>query len=198
MSTAAAKKLALKALQLFPPFRWSEQQEIDWIEDVMRETAHFSDEVLEAATTEMVRKRKRKDGTPAISDCIGYCVEAKRWLEAEKGKGELSTGPTPANETWRDWTEDAFKLSRDLMSGPMGLQAAKEGWIGCLDAYCRKHKRLPQEGEIPALKRKAREFDETYAECVRGGWDGAGKWAAMGGEMLAKRKRLQDWRLSLR
>lgn len=197
MSSKAVTQFVDAVLQHFPPYRWEESQERSWMDTLIRELSGFSDAVLSRALSEMIRTRKDRR-IPLVSECIDACLDAKRWLEADKGKGELTMGPAPANQSWRDWTEDAFKLSKDLMSGPMGLQAANEGWIGCLDAYCRKHKRLPPEGEIPALKRKAKEFDETYAECVRGGWDGAGKWAAMGEEMLAKRKRLQDWRLSLR
>lgn len=184
-------------IQHFPPFRWDAEQEKAWAKTLEKELSGFSDAVLSRAISEMIRTRKDRR-IPLVSECIDACLEAKRWLDADKGKGELSAGPAPANQSYRDWTEDAFKLSRDLMSGPMGLQAAKEGWIGCLDAYCRKFKRLPPEGEIPALKRKAKEFDDTYAACVRGGWQNAERWAAMGKDMLAKRNKLIDWRLSLR
>jgi len=184
-------------VQHFPPFRWDQEQERAWANTLAKEIAGCSDAVLTRAISEMVRTRKDRR-IPLVSECIDACNDAKRWFDAEKGKGQLSTGPAPANQSFLDWTEDAFKLSRDLMSGPMGLQAAKDGWIGCLDAYCRKFKRLPPEGEIPSLKRQAKGFDETFAECVRGGWHDAAKWTAMGEEMLARRKKLIDWRLSLR
>jgi hypothetical protein len=200
VSSKAVTQFVDGVLQHYPPFRWDESQERSWMDTLIRELSGFSDPVLTRAIGEMIRTRKDRR-IPLVSECIDYCLDARRWLDAEKGKGQLSTGPAPANASFLDWTEDAFKLSRDLMSGPMGLQAAKEGWIGCLDEYCRKFKRLPPVGEIEGpegLKRKAKEFDETYAECVRGGFQDAARWASMGEEMLAKRNNLINWRLSLR
>jgi hypothetical protein len=197
MSSKAVTQFVDAVLQHFPPYRWDESQERSWMDTLIRELAGFSDAVLARAMSELVRTRKDRR-IPLVSECIDACLDAKRWFDAEKGKGQLSSGPAPANQSFLDWTEDAFKLSRDLMSGPMGLQAAKEGWIGCLDAYCRKFKRLPPPGEIPTLQRQAREFNETFDKCVRGGFHDAGRWAAMGEEMLRRRNKLVDWRLSLR
>jgi hypothetical protein len=184
-------------LQHFPPYRWDEAQEKAWAATMVQELSGFSDAVLSRATGELVRTRKNRQ-IPLVSECLNACLDAKRWVEAEKGKGQLSAGTAPVNQAFLDWTEDAFKLSRDLMSGPMGLQAANEGWIGCLDAYCRKFKRLPPAGEIPTLQRQAREFNETFDKCVRGGFHDAGRWAAMGEEMLRRRNKLVDWRLAQR
>jgi hypothetical protein len=197
MSSKAVTQFVDAVLQHFPPYRWDESQERSWMDTLIRELAGFSDAVLARAMSELVRTRKDRR-IPLVSECIDACLDAKRWFDAEKGKGQLSSGPAPANQSFLDWTEDAFKLSRDLMSGPMGLQAAKEGWIGCLDAYCRKFKRLPPAGEIPTLQRQAREFNETFDKCVRGGFHDAGRWAAMGEEMLRRRNKLVDWRLALR
>jgi hypothetical protein len=197
MSSKAVTQFVDSVLQHFPPYRWDESQERSWMDTLIRELSGFSDAVLARAMSELVRTRKDRR-IPLVSECIDACLDAKRWFDAEKGKGQLSSGPAPVNQAFLDWTEDAFKLSRDLMSGPMGLQAAKEGWIGCLDAYCRKFKRLPPEGQIPSLKREAKGFDETYEKCVRGGFKDAAKWAAMGEEMLRRRNKLVDWRLSLR
>jgi hypothetical protein len=184
-------------IQHFPPFRWDPEQEKAWAKTLEKELSGFPDAALSRAIGEMIRTRKDRR-IPLVSECIDYCLDARRWLEAEKGKGELTSGPAPVNQAFLDWTEDAFKLSRDLMSGPMGLQAAKEGWIGVLDGYCRKFKRLPPEGQIPSLKREAREFDETFDKCLRGGFQDAARWASMGEEMLRRRNKLIDWRLALR
>jgi hypothetical protein len=197
VSSKAVTQFVDGVLQHYPPFRWDESQERSWMDTLIRELSGFSDDVLSRATKEMIRTRKDRR-IPLVSECIDYCLDAKKWLGAEKSSGELSTGPAPANASFLDWTEDAFKLSRDLMSGPMGLQAAKEGWIGCLDAYCRKFKRLPPAGEIPTLQRQAREFNETFNKCVRGGFQDAARWASMGEEMLRRRNKLVDWRLAQR
>jgi hypothetical protein len=185
---------------LYPPFRqWDDVTLKAWTDTVVNECGDgwFSSEVRAQAFKTLTRV-KHKDKPPQTATIFEHCREAKRWLDADKHKGELTSGPAPVNQAFLDWTEDAFKLSRDLMSGPMGLQAAKEGWIGCLDAYCRKFKRLPPAGEIPTLQRQAREFNETYDKCVRGGFHDAGRWAATGEAMLAKRNKLIDWRLAQR
>jgi hypothetical protein len=159
-------------IQHFPPFRWDPEQEKAWAKTLEKELSGFPDAVLSRAIGEMIRTRKDRR-IPLVSECIDYCLDARRWLEAEKGKGQLSAGPAPVNQAFLDWTEDAFKLSR-------------------------KFKRLPPEGQIPSLKREAKGFDETYEKCVRGGFKDAAKWAAMGEEMLRRRNKLVDWRLALR
>jgi hypothetical protein len=184
-------------IQHFPVRHDSVEKEKAWTLAFVRELRGYGSEVLEKACESIIRNRKDRR-FPVLAECRAACADAKRWLEMDKHAGELSMGPAPANASFLDWTEDAFKLSRDLMSGPMGLQAAKEGWIGCLDAYCRKFKRLPPAGEVPTLQRQAKGFDETYAACVRGGFKDAAKWEGMGAEMLRRRNKLVDWRLSLR
>jgi hypothetical protein len=181
----------------FPVRHDSPDKEKAWTLALVRELRGYGSEVLEKACESIIRNRKDRR-FPVLAECRAACTDAKRWLEMDRHKGELSTGTVPGNASWQDWTEDAFKFSRDAMSGPMGLQAAKEGWIGCLDAYLRQHRRAPSEGEIPTLKRQAKGFDETYAACVRGGFKDAAKWEEMGAEMLRRRNKLVDWRLSLR
>ncbi len=184
-------------LQHYPPFRWEEEQQKAWVGTMVRELSGFSDAVLDRAIREMVRTRKDRR-IPLVPECLDACSEARRWLDAEKGKGQLSAGAAPVGSGPMDWNEDAFKFSRDVMSGPMGLQAAKEGWIGCLDAYIRRNRRAPSAGEIPALKRQAMEFDETYAMCIRGGIHDVARWVGLGEDILQRRNKLIDWRLSLR
>jgi hypothetical protein len=185
---------------LYPPFRqWDDVTLKAWTDTVVSECGDsvFSAEIRAQAFKTLTRVRHREK-PPQTATIFEHCREVKRWQEAEKGNGELSAGAAPVGSGPLDWNEDAFKFSRDVMSGPMGLQAAKEGWIGCLDEYIRKNRRAPSAGEIPALKRKAAEFDETYAMCIRGGIHDVARWVGLGEDVLARRNRLIDWRLGLR
>ena len=82
------------------------------------------------------------------------------------------------------------------MNGPLGRQAAKEGWIGALHSFARKNSRLPQPGkEIEGCKSAAKGFAEAYAAVVRG--DGghpllAAALERLGAEMLKREDELAD------
>lgn len=199
MSNRAIEAFVDAMIMHFPPFRWDEAEEAAWAATLTKELSGFDEETINRARTEMVRKRKDRR-TPLVSDCISACLEARRWLEAEKGKGELAVNHETATK-YLDWTVDRKRLALDLMRGPLGLQAAKGGWIGVLDGFCRKNGRLPTEKEIPALQRTAKEVDAAYEDCVRGN----GGWApltavcvAWGDAVMARRKELQTWREGLR
>lgn len=194
MSGKAIAKFVATVFQHWPPFRWDKGQEDAWATSLATELAGFSEAVLNKAIEEMVRKRgltQRERSIPTVAECINYCSEAKRWLEADQRKGELPITDAPTASHF-DWTADRKKLAIDLMSGPMGKEAAKDGWIGTLDAFCRKHARLPKGPEINAVKKAAKEFDDAYAQCVRGGWGQASELEKLGADMLKKRKALAD------
>jgi hypothetical protein len=159
---------------------------------MVRELGGFSADVLNRAAREIVRTRKEPK-TPLISECIGACLDAKKLIDIESNKGKLPIG----GGGWSadlDWTADRLKLATELVHGPMGMQAAKEGWIGTLYSFARKNSRLPQPGkEVDGVKRDAREFDEAYEKTVRGE---CGTVSAalqrLGAEMLRRRNELAD------
>lgn len=182
----------------FPPFRWEEAEERAWAATLTKELRGFADETINRARSEMVRTRKDRR-TPLVSECINACLDAKRWLDAEQHKGTLLAAPDDPNSKYGEWTADRFKLATDLCSSGMGKEAARDGWIGAMHAFARKHSRLPNGAEIADCKRKAREFDAAYAQCVRdaGGCDPqrivmAGFLEQMGAEMLKRRNDLAD------
>jgi hypothetical protein len=179
-----------RIIQRFPPsFRWDDVQKASWAEDMVRELSGFSGEVRERAFRQIVATRKDHK-TPLVSECITACLEAKRWIDAEKNKGQLPMGEKPASGL--DWTADRLKLATDLCMSPMGREAAKDGWVQQLHDFARKNSRLPQPGEIGALKREAKAFDEAYARCVKGGWPQAEKLERLGAMMLKRREDLVD------
>lgn len=211
MSTAAAKKFAMKALQLFPPFRWDDEQEDDWIQDVMKEISHFDDDVIDRGERDMVQTRKRKDGTPAVSDCIRYCAEAFRWMQTKANKDKLLPSATP-EPFLADWRLDDFANDIALnRQDPLCVRAAKENWIGVLHSFVRKHRRMPSATEkigyrksmkaaellLPEIewcKREAKDFDEAYAVAVRGTGSVARSLVlGCGDAMLKRRSELIDY-----
>lgn len=167
MSANTILNFISRVIQHFPPFRWDDEQEKSWVETMKSELKGFSDEVLSRAIVDLIRTRKDRR-IPLPAECISACLEARRWVETENQKSSLPVGDQDGR-AHLDWTTERLKLADDLVMGSMGRQAAKEGWVGMLHAYARKNSRLPPESEIGALKRAAKEFDETYAMCVRGG-----------------------------
>jgi hypothetical protein len=187
MSNKAILSFISAVIQHFPPFRWDEGQEKAWVDTMVRELSGFSPQVLEKATTDMVRTRKDRR-MPVPAECINACLDARRWLEA-KGEAEaLAVIPQKA-KTY----DDKKQLANDLVMGPEGRQAAKEGWIGILYDYAKNHGRLPPPSEFPGMKREAKEFDVAYARCVRGdGMFAAKQLQELGAKMLKRRNELAD------
>ena len=102
---------------------------------------------------------------------LDHCQDARRWLEADKHTGQLPVDGSGqfSGLSNLDWTADRLKLASDLMNTPMGKQASKEGWVGCLWSFARRNSRLPQQGkEVEECKQDAKGVDEAYATLVRG------------------------------
>jgi hypothetical protein len=191
MSKKVVIAFADRVLQHFPPFRWDDDKEAAWAETMVRELSGFPDDVVERAGREMVRTRK-KPQTPLVSECIDACLDAKRWIEAQRQSETLSVEHDSGVN--RDWTTERLKLANDLMVTPLGKQAAKEGWVGALWSFARKNSRLPQQGkEIEGCKQAAKDFDAAYALCVRGHGDARVSAALekIGGDMLKRRHDLE-------
>ena len=189
MSTKAVLTFIDTVIQHYPPYRWDEEQEKAWVNTMVRELGGFSEDVLNRAIKEMIRTRKDRR-IPLVPECLSACHDARRWIDAEKNKGQLPMGEKPSSGL--DWTGDRLKLATDLCMSPMGREAAKEGWVQQLHDFARKNSRLPQPGEIGALKREAKAFDEAYARCVKGGWPQAEKLERLGAMMLKRREDLVD------
>lgn len=213
MGRQAANKLAYAALQVFAPATWDEEQEATWTGYVVPEIEGMADEVIEAGTKHMLRRRKRKDGMPSVAECVEYCEEADRWIKQKQGKENLQIEEQPA-VGHLEWTADRQKLASDLILCALGKQAAKEGWIKSLWNFARKNGRLPQPNEIEGCKREHKEFHETYAKLVVDAaklspkkssdstWihigDASGSvlaraWLTMGDEMIKRQKELADY-----
>ena len=174
----------------FPVRHENPDKEKAWALAIKRELHGFPSEVLEKASQSIIRNRKDRR-FPVLAELRGACVEAKRWLDIEGSKADLIKSSQPAG-SHLDWTADRLKLATDLCMSPMGREAAKEGWVQQLHDFARKNSRLPQPGEIGALKREAKAFDEAYARCVKGGWPQAEKLELLGAMTLKRREDLVD------
>lgn len=181
-------------LQHFPPFRWDEHQERAWAERLVKELSGFSPDVVDRAADELIRTRK-KPQTPIIAECIDACASAKRWVDANRDSGRLPIDGGAGPIGHLDWTAERLKLASELMATPLGKQAAKEGWVGALWSFARKHSRLPQPGaETNGCKDAAKGFDEAYAVCVRDAGSNPlmRKLEALGAEMLRRRHAIEQ------
>jgi hypothetical protein len=167
MSSKAVLTFIDTVIQHYPPYRWDEEQEKAWVSTMARELSGFSEDVLDRAIKEMIRTRKDRR-IPLVPECLSACHDAKRWIDAEKRNGQLPIEQEGVPSSWAEHTNERKKLALDILRSPVGRQAAQEGWIGALDEYVRKNAKMPPPSEFGALKRKAKEFDEAYALCVRG------------------------------
>jgi hypothetical protein len=187
MSDKAISKFIDTMILHFPPFRWDEAEEAQWAQSLTMELRAFSTAVLEKAATDTIRTRKDRK-IPLVSECINACLDARKFLDAKEGAEALAIVPQKAKSY-----DDKKSLANDLVMGPEGRQAAKEGWIGILHDYAKNHGRLPPPSEFPGMKREAKEFDAAYARCVRGdGMFAAKQLQELGAKMLKRRNELAD------
>lgn len=164
------------------------EHETAWLMSMARELRGFDGLTLARAAEEITRHRTDRR-FPLPADCRKACIEARKWVEAERRSVALPIEAEPSRMHW----PERMKLADDLVMGPEGRQAAKEGWIGILHAEAVKRGRLPSAAnEFGALKRQAKEFDDAYRQCVKGGWPQAQRLERLGADMLANRKKLTD------
>jgi hypothetical protein len=171
-STAVVDKVVKTILQLWPPYRWEDGQEANWIAVLATKISGFSDQVIERMLSELIGKREDRR-TPLPAEVIAGCIEAKRWLDVENGQKVLPTINADGLAIKHpEFADSRYRYADDLICGKhgraeLGRQAAKDGyWILQLHDYCRKQQKLPTDAEIPALKRAAQETDAVFAAFV--------------------------------
>lgn len=198
MSAIKAEEFARTALKLFPPYQWDGPQEDFWIDSVMENLAAFSDQVIERGLKDMVQKRRRRDGVPAVSDCIDYCSQARRWMELQEGKENLALGDKGHRaDADRKYSDERKVFAETLIVGPMGREAVRDGWIIALRDFAQRENRLPKvKSEIKGID-DHKGFLAAHATAlvasVQEGHRMQGMmkhFAAMGENMMAEQKRL--------
>ena len=176
------------ALHFSTPKHGSTVAEAAWLKSMVAELRGYSPEVLDRAARRIITTRKYRN-FPLVAECRQACRDVAGEIEFDK---HVQTLPTLREATGTEWSTERVKLAYDLCKGTqVGKEAARDGWVLSLWDFVRKHQRVPKgSAEIEACRRGAKEFDEAYAKCVKGGWAGADQLVALGSSMLAKREKL--------
>lgn len=154
----------------------------EWLRSMARGLSSFDADVLKAASYEIISTRKYRS-FPLLSECLEASYAAKKRQDAEKPRLPIKTDVG---------ISESEALASDLVNGPLGRQAAREGWIGALFDWIRRERRLPSESwGIREIQGDARSFDAAYEACVRGE---AGPLSVslekLGASMLKRREQL--------
>jgi len=189
VSVDAIQAFVSELKEHFAPLKHgSAEAEARWLRRIVDALRGSSPIVLSLTAKRLIEHRTNRY-FPLIGEIRKACREA---AEEAKFDEHIKTLPTLRANIAGEWSDERCKLAYDLTHTELGRQAAREGWILTLWHHCRKHQKLPQsEAEKAACKKAAREFDQVYAECERGGWPQAGKLAELGAHMLAKREKLR-------
>lgn len=148
-----------------PKFNDDEVMEAAWMASLTRTLSFYSDEVLNRAAMRIVDTRDpKKDGRffPLPAECTRVCREIASEEAREAPRLALS-GPR-ANE----WSDERLELAFDLCKSPIGIRAAREGWVMGLYDFCRREMRVPTESEARTLIHGARGFEDVL-ERLRNG-----------------------------
>lgn len=100
---------------------------------------------------------------PAPAEIIEACNDARAVI----------VGKTPQTDDEKriEWSKEAVAKAWDLMRSDIGRKAADDGWSSALWDFCRKNRRLPDEGEIAKCKANAASFNEAYGMLGKGKLD---------------------------
>lgn len=168
-----------------PKFNEDETSETAWMASMVRCLGGYDDEVLEEAAGRIIATRNpKRDGKffPVPSECTAFCEQACRALN-------MAATPLLEKPKSDEWSPDRKKLADDLVSGELGKRAVREGWLGMLHVFCRRHARLPtSEHEIAECRREAVAFNRAYEDCKNGNGGEAGEQLVELGESMMKRR----------
>jgi hypothetical protein len=159
-STEAAIDLIDTVLKMFPPYRWDAEQEEIYGKTVIAKLKEFPVAVITETRDKIVGDRDDRR-TPMVSEIIAIAKEVDLWQKRQQG--ELVT--TEQKET--RFSEERERLANDICKGPIGRQAAREGWVLPLWNFIVEHNRAPEGAAIEACKRTAKESLEFYDELLR-------------------------------
>lgn len=174
----------------------------EWLKAMSRNFGGYSDEVLQR-TCELIVANRTYRTFPLIAEIKKAAIEADKQVRADKPRliGTTPGAVVPTNS-------DRERLALELILGPMGRQATREGWIHSLYTFTRDNMRLPSAdkpcpdkrkmhcehgplSEVECCKHAARGFDKAFDEC-RGAdpFSLQGKLVKLGVSMAQKRDAL--------
>ena len=167
----------------FPTRHDSEMLEIEWIRSIRDAISFYGDETLKAVAQRIIDTRTDRR-FPLPAEIRKACSQ----VAVDSQKGKMSFEPKMGKSD--AFSDHRVRLADELIVGPMGRRATKEGWILSLHDFCRKNARLPSDYEIKPLVTAALGFRDAYEEALRGGWPGARGLASLGDKMNARREEL--------
>jgi hypothetical protein len=186
--TASAVTKFLTELSLHFGKRFeSDEAEDQWLDSMERNLRVYTPSVLERACKRIVDTRKDRY-FPLPAECRAACEDIVKIEEAEKAP--LLREPQHKFAGHADWQ---YRRADELiMIGPLGKQAAREGWILSLHDFIRENGRLPTSDlEVRKCKDAARGFDEAYERLLRNGGVLSPNLIALGDAMLKRRESLR-------
>jgi hypothetical protein len=169
----------------------TEDAEDQWLDSMERNLKGYTPSVLKRACQKIIDTRKDRY-FPLPAECRKACEEVIKIDRAEATPSFIPGSVDPKN--LQSKYDQAYAHADWLiMQGPMGKQAANEGWILTLHDFIRENGHLPKDYEITKCKATAKGFDEDYAKCLRGEAGYLSKsLAGLAETMLKRRYKLTD------
>lgn len=144
-----------------PKFDGDEKREAAWLRVMQDQLRGWPEPILMAAGDRILKTRNpTKPGFrwfPAPAEILAVCED----IAAER---ERAQRPLLAAPKGNEWSDERLALAFDLCKSPLGIEAAREGWILRLYDFCRREMRLPEKGEVMRLRHEAQGIDKAIAK----------------------------------
>lgn len=137
----------------------SDEAEDQWLDMMIGELHVFSDDVLTAAAKKLMRSRL--DFFPRVGQCVDACIAERRFIEGSTP--ELRDAVAAKSKRTR-----FDSLADELIMGPVGRKAARDGWVLGLYDFIRREGRMPTEHETIGIVRASREVGDYIDSIWRG------------------------------
>lgn len=191
MSSAVAKFVSKVAVHFPPPKFAGEAEEAEWMGSIVASLKAYDEDVLRRAAQQIIDTRGLRDGEkwfPVPAAIRKVCADIK----AQDEMASLPLDKVPAASGKQDGGSHRYRTAYLLIDGPMGREAAQDGWVLPLFWWVVRNGSLPSPdrrgsfrtlersadggvhwetvscSEVEWVKRAARMGRDAYAECVRG------------------------------
>lgn len=162
MSDATAMKFIMLVEGFFPrpTYGGDEAREALWLRTMREILAPWDESVLMEAAQRIIKTRgkgrnERFFPLPAEVEAVCHEIAAER---------ERAQRPLLAAPKGNEWSDERLALAFDLCKSPLGMEAAREGWVLRLYDFCRREMRLPEKGEVMRLRHEAQGIDKAIAK----------------------------------
>jgi hypothetical protein len=167
------------------------EDEDAWTMSMVDGLRGYDASILERAAQRIILTRK-DPGFPYLAQCRDACEQIIK-LDRAAETPKFVPGSVDPKSLQSKYDQAYAHADWLIMQGPMGKQAANEGWILTLHDFIRENGRLPKDYEITKCKATAKGFDDDYAKCLRGEAGYMSKsLAGLAETMLKRRYKLTD------